>query len=207
MYPVVQGFLIGLLISVPTGPVGFLCVKRSLVAKYRSAVFSALGSITADIIFGLIAIFSITSVSHFFIHEQNTIRLFGGLLLLYVGIKTFFNTPLATIPGLEKYEELGNFTSTFVLTMTNPVQVITLPVVFAAIGTGVASNDYLGALQFLGGLFVGACVTWLLLIGFASSMRRYLKEHHMGLINKIAGILVSATGLFVLVNLIVNHYR
>ncbi len=201
LYPLIKGLIIGFIIAIPTGPVGFLCIKRALTRHYRDSVSSALGSVTADLIFGLIVIFGLTTVSHFFIAEQNTIRLFGGLLLLYVGIKTFFNIAPAAIPLLDKYENLGNFASTFTLTMTNPVQIITLPVVFAAIGSGVSPGNYSEALLFIAGLAIGSCITWVLLIGLVSSLKKHIKKDHYDFINKISGTLIVATGLFILFNL------
>ena len=117
-----HGLLIGMLISIPTGPVGFLCVRRALLHKYRAAFTSALGSICADMIFGCVAIFGLTSVYGFFMREQHSIRFIGGLMLLYVGIKTFFEIEPDRILGIKKYEHVGNFASTFLLTVTNPVQ-------------------------------------------------------------------------------------
>lgn len=204
MFPIIKGFLIGGLIAVPTGPVGFLCARRALLHHYRAALVSALGSIAADLIFGLIAIFSLTSVSHFFVREQNTIRVIGGLLLLYVGIKTFFNISHTVIPGLDKYEHINNFASTFLLTVTNPIQIITLPIVFAAIGTGVPEGDYPRALLFLVGLAAGSAACWIILIGLASAFRKHLNERHFGLINKVAGVLITGTGVYILATLIVR---
>jgi len=202
--PIIKGILVGLLIAIPTGPVGFLCVKRGLTREYRAAVVSALGSVAADLIFGLIAIFGVTSVSRFFTHEQHTIRFFGGLLLLYVGVKTYFDMPPDVIPGLEKYEHLGNMASTFSLTMTNPVQIITLPVVFAAIGTDVNPGHYGQAFLFLAGLAVGSCLTWVLLFTSLSFFRKYISAHHFDLINKISGVVIIGTGLFVLSTLVLH---
>ncbi len=207
LYPFLKGILIGLLISVPTGAVGFLCIKRALTHHWRASTASAFGSISADVLFGLVAIFGLTSVSRFFISEQNTIRFFGGLVLLYVGIKTFFDIPPAIIPGLEKYEHLGNFAPTFSLTMTNPIQIITLPVVFAAIGTDVSPDHYGQALLFLFGLAIGACLCWVILISGASYLKKYIKEHHFELINRISGTVIILTGIYVLVSLVVTHLR
>ncbi len=204
-YPIFKGFLVGLIIAIPTGPVGFLCAKRALTKHWHASVVSALGSIVADLIFGLIVIFGITSVLHFFTHEHNTIRLFGGLLLIYIGIKTFFDVPPEIVPGLKKYEHLGNFTSTFSLTITNPIQIVTLPLVFSAIGTGVAPDNFIQATFFILGLAIGSCVTWVIFIAVASALKKYIQEHHFSLINKISGGLILATGLFILGTVLFRH--
>ncbi len=206
LIPFFKGILIGLLIAVPTGPVGFLCAKRAITHRPRASIVSAFGSITADLIFGLVAIFGMATVSHFFLNEQNTLRFFGSLLLLYVGIKTFFDMPSTNIPGLEKYEHLGNFASTFSLTMTNPVQVITLPIVFAAIGTNVDPANYNQALVFMLGLAIGSCITWIILIGIMTLLKRYIQVHHFRIVNRTSGVLIMGTGLFVLGGLILRYF-
>ncbi len=199
---ILHGLLIGMLISVPTGPVGFLCVRRALVHHYRASFSSAFGSITADLIFGAIGIFSLTSVYDFFTKESTSIRFIGSLILLYVGIKTFFAIAPELIPGIKKYEHIGNFASTFFLTMTNPVQIITLPVVFAAVGTGVRSGNYGDALFFLLGLAIGSVCSWVILIGIATVFKKKIKEHHFRLINRISGTLITGTGIYIMLSLI-----
>jgi threonine/homoserine/homoserine lactone efflux protein len=201
---VLKGVCIGFLISVPTGPVGFLCMRRALMHHYRASFSSALGSIGGDVLFGAIAIFGLTSIHSFFIKEQLPITFFGGLLLLYVGIKTFFATAPDTFPGLQKYEHVGNFASTFLLTMTNPIQIMTLPIVFTAIGTGVPTGAYGWAGVFLFGLLVGACLCWIFLIGIATLFKKYIKEHHFKIINYISGGLITGVGIFVLLKLIIK---
>lgn len=201
---VLKGICIGLLISVPTGPVGFLCLRRALLHHYRASLSSAFGSISVDMLFGAIAIFGLTAISSFFIQQQLPIRFLGGLLLLYVGIKTFFTSAPDASLGLHKYEHVGNFASTFFLTMTNPVQIITLPVVFTAIGTGVVVGQYGDAGLFLLGLLVGACLCWLLLIGLATLFKKYIQEHHFKIINYVSGTLITGTGLYILLTLILK---
>jgi len=207
LLPFLKGILIGLIIAIPTGPVGFLVAKRAIVKHYKASISSALGSISADLIFGAIAIFGITAIANFYLNGENTIRLFGGLLLLYVGIKTYYDFPPAIIPGLEKYEHLGNFSSVFALTMTNPIQIITLPVVFTVIGTDVASQNYDGALIFLLGLLVGSIICWALLLSFITAMKKYVKENHFSLINKISGSLVFLTGLYIVSYTIIKFLK
>ncbi len=207
MHPIIQGFFIGFLIAMPTGPVGFLCVKRALTHNFRASIVSVFGSITADLIFGLVAIFGLTSVMHFFTHEQNTIRFFGGLLLLYIGIKTYFDISHSFIPRLSKYEHLGNFASTFSLTITNPIQILTLPIVFTAIGTGVSPGKYGQALVFLVGIFIGSVLCWSILIGTASLLKKHLKEHHFRIINRVTGGIIVATGAVILGTVLLSHLK
>jgi threonine/homoserine/homoserine lactone efflux protein len=121
-----------------------------------------------------------------------------------VGIKTYFNITSTAISGLQKYEHVGNFASTFLLTMTNPVQIITLPLVFVAIGTGVRAENYGDALFFLAGLAVGAILLWTLFISIAASLKKRILEHHLHYINKFSGILITGTGIYIFLSLILR---
>ncbi|MBP6926480.1 MAG: LysE family transporter [Candidatus Pacebacteria bacterium] len=199
-----HGVLIGALISIPTGPVGFLCVRRALLYPYKQSFSSAFGSITADLIFGFIGIFSLTTIADFYLREQTPIRTIGALILLYVGIKTFFNFKTPSIPGFKENQHFGNFTSTFVLTMTNPIQIITLPLIFAAVGTGIRGENYSDMLFFMIGLAIGAAFLWVMLIGISSVLKKKIQEKHFKYINYIAGSLITATGLYILIKLVLS---
>ena len=199
---IAHGFLIGMLISIPTGPVGFLCIRQALLFPWRKSFSLALGSISADLIFGFIGIFSLTSISSFYLQEQIPIRFVGGLILLYVGIKTFFNMKVNIIPGLQNSENVEKFTSTFLLTMTNPIQIITLPIVFASVGTHIRPGNYGDASLFMIGLAVGAVAMWAILIAIATALKSKMEHHHYKYISYISGGLISTTGLYVLLSLI-----
>lgn len=199
-----HGLLVGMLISIPTGPVGFLCLRRALLYPSRESISSAFGSISADLIFGFIGIFGLTSIAHFYLAAQAPIRFVGALILLYVGVKTFFNKKLQIIPGVGEHENVSNFTSTFLLTMTNPIQVITLPIVFASVGTGIRPGNYGDASMFLLGLAVGAVLLWLLFIGIASRFRGKIEHKHLKYVSYIAGTLIIGTGMFILASLILR---
>lgn len=193
-----------MLISIPTGPVGFLCLRRALLFPSRESISSAFGSISADLIFGFIGIFGLTSIAQFYTAEQIPIRFIGALILLYVGIKTFFNFKSNIIPGFGPHENVGNFTSTFLLTMTNPIQIITLPIVFASVGTGIRPGNYGDASMFLLGLAIGATLLWLIFIGIASKLRGKIQHTHLKYVNYIAGTLIAGTGLYILLSLILR---
>ncbi|HRH31573.1 MAG TPA: LysE family transporter, partial [Candidatus Paceibacterota bacterium] len=158
----------------------------------------------ADLIFGFIGIFSLTSISDFYVREQTPIRTIGALILLYVGIKTFFNFKSPSIPGFKENQHVGNFTSTFILTMTNPIQVITLPLVFAAVGTGIRPDNYGDMFFFMLGLAIGAAFLWVLLIGISTILKKKIKEMHLKYINYIAGSLITATGIYILLKLMLS---
>jgi threonine/homoserine/homoserine lactone efflux protein len=88
-----KGLLIGFSIAAPVGPIGVLCIRRTLAFGRGSGLVSGLGAATADAIYGCVAAFGLTVISHFLIHQQFGFRLVGGGFLLYLGIRTFLSQP------------------------------------------------------------------------------------------------------------------
>src|SRR5437868_6360790 len=105
-----RGLIIGLSIAAPVGPIGVLCIRRSLEQGARTGFFTGLGAATADAIYGGIAAFGLTTISRFLQNQTTPLRLVGGIFLLYLGIKTIFTKP-ATQPASLRSDG-GVFTST-----------------------------------------------------------------------------------------------
>jgi arginine exporter protein ArgO len=205
MHPSTQGLLIGVLISIPTGPVGILCIRRAFRDRYIHAITSALGSIVADIVFGCIAIFSITHTARFFVSHQSIFQTVGGTLLVIVGARALRRVAMVT-PEY-RFQGIRHFASTFLLTLTNPVQLITLPIVFGAFGTGVRQGNYNDALMFLFGLFVGASTIWFLLIGGVRMIRERMHEEQLRWIDKTAAFLILFSGIIMITIALAHSMR
>ena len=89
-----RGMIIGFSIAAPVGPIGILCIRRTLAEGPTSGLVSGLGAATADAIYGFIAGFGLTVISNLLIRQQIWLRLLGGGFLCYLGMKTFFTGPL-----------------------------------------------------------------------------------------------------------------
>src|SRR2546421_630761 len=88
-----KGLLIGFSIAAPVGPIGVLCIQRTLDRGRVYGLVSGLGAATADGFYGVIAGFGLTFISSFLVSQQVVIRLVGGLFLLYLGLKTLLSKP------------------------------------------------------------------------------------------------------------------
>jgi len=197
-----QGIIIGFSIAAPVGPIGVLCIRRTLAHGRLSGLISGLGAATADLVYGVIAGFGLTFISQFLIDQQNGLRLVGGLFLLYLGIKTFL------AKGAE--EELANahknlwsdYLSTFFLTLTNPVTILSFVAIFAGLGIANTSGDYAAALTLVIGVFSGSAIWWLLLSAGASFFQDKLKGNGLLWINRFSGVLIAGFGVVALVSLL-----
>jgi len=116
-----KGVAIGFTLAAPVGPIGVLCIRRTLTEGRRSAISTMLGAASADGVYGLVAAFGLTLVSDFVSGNMMWIRLVGGTILVVLGVRTFRAHIPTAPPRLSFNEHAGNFVSTFLLTLTNPL--------------------------------------------------------------------------------------
>lgn len=204
-----QSFLIGIFIAAPVGPIGVLCIRRTLAEGRIAGFISGLGAATADAIYGAIAAFGLTVISLFLIQHNLWLRLGGGAFLVFLGIRTFFSPP--TIENLDSHPSdrqsslIRYYASTFLLTITNPLTILSFAAIFAAIsGRDMDySGDYFASTIMVLGIFLGSCAWWFILSGFTGYFRRKLKETGMVWINRISGGIITGFGMFALGSLLI----
>ncbi len=198
-----KGLLIGFSIAAPVGPIGVLCIRRTLSDGRLIGLVSGLGAATADATYGCLAAFGLTFVTGFLVSQQMWLRLIGGLFLLYLGIKTFMAAPASqsatSTPGRGLF---GSYLSTFLLTITNPLTILSFAGIFIGLGLGVGNGDYLAATALVLGVFTGSALWWLLLSGGISLLRSRFTYKGLWWVNRISGILIVGFGIAALIALL-----
>lgn len=197
-----KGIVIGLAIAVPVGPIGALCVQRTLAEGRISGLVSGLGAATADTIYGFIAAFGVTMISGFLISHQMWLRIIGGAILFTLGLKTFLSRPGKQAAPVSGNSLLTNFFSTFGLTLTNPITILAFAAIFAALGVVSGSQDLAALGMLILGVFFGSALWWLILSGGASLFRGWIGTHGMRWVNRISGIIIVAFGAVVLASVV-----
>jgi len=193
--------VIGFSIAAPVGPIGVLCIRRTLASGRAVGFASGLGAATADAVYGCVAGFGLTLVSGALIGGQFWLRLVGGLLLCYLGIKSVLSQPAEEAASAEEAGLAGAYVSTFVLTLTNPMTILSFAAVFAGLGIADARGNYgLAALLVLG-VFTGSALWWLGLSGMVSLFRARLSVHALRWVNRISGIVILGFGLAAILSL------
>lgn len=199
-----RGLLIGFSIAAPVGPIGVLCIRRTLAEGRAYGFVSGLGAAAADSTYGFIAGFGLTFISTFLVSQGVWLRLIGGLFLVYLGLRTFISKP-ASASGEGERGRLaltGAFASTFVLTLTNPATILSFAIVFAGLGLATGGSDYLAAVLLVLGVFVGSAAWWLLLSGGVSLLRSKFDLKALIWVNRISGILIMIFGAVSLFSLL-----
>jgi len=151
-----RGVAIGFSIAAPVGPVGVLCIRRTLAEGRLCGLASGFGAATADAVYGCVAGFGLTAVSDLLVSQQFWLRLTGGLFLCYLGVKSFFARPSQSAAAPKSGALAGAYASTFLLTLTNPMTILSFAGVFAGLGFGGGATDYAGAALLVSGVFLGS---------------------------------------------------
>lgn len=203
----IKGLIIGFSIAAPVGPIGVLCIRRTLTEGRLSGFVSGLGAATADAVYGCIAGFGLTFISTFLIEQSQWLRLIGGGFLLYLGIRTFLahsnSQSDSDYPNVQGANLTRNYLSTFVLTLTNPLTILSFAAVFAGLGIGsTSSGNYLSALILVIGVFLGSCSWWFILSGAVGLFRQRIKPDSLIWVNRVSGVIIIIFGIIAIFSLL-----
>ena len=192
-----KGIMIGFLIAAPVGPIGMLCINRTLNSGRSAGIVSGLGAATADALYGSIAGFGLVFLSQFLIERQFWFRIAGGLLLCFIGITTCRSKSDGdSVRAANKKSLLSAYASTFLLTITNPITILSFGAIFTGVGIINPGSDYGAALLLVSGVFLGSLLWWVILSNGVELLRQKITAHWMAWINRISGALIFLFGLF-----------
>jgi threonine/homoserine/homoserine lactone efflux protein len=196
-----KGLVIGFAMAVPIGPIGIMCIRKTLAEGHSRGLIIGLGAATADSLYGSIAAFGLTFISDVIVTQHFWVSLVGGGTLLFLGIRTFRAKHKDHIFPFDKKGLLGSYISTFLLALTNPVTILAFVAVFAAFGLGYRLNSILAFILVLG-VFTGSFL-WFLTLGYvATFFRKKLASGALRWVNRISGALIILSGIAAFVSLI-----
>ncbi|MEW6031156.1 MAG: LysE family transporter [Chloroflexota bacterium] len=200
-----RGFLLGFSIAAPVGPIGVLCIRRTLAEGRLTGFLSGLGAATADMFYGAAAAFGLTAVTNLLIEQQAYLRAIGGLFLLYLGIRTFFARP-AESPALLNEKagagaRMSAYLSTLFLTLTNPMTILSFLGMFSAILPAGGTVRAADSANLVLGVFLGSAAWWLALSGLVGLLRERFTPAWMRWVNRLSGIIIMGFALTILAGL------
>lgn len=191
-----RGIVLGLAVAAPEGPIGVLCIRRSLAEGRTVGFVVGLGAATAAAAYGAVAGLGLTVVSAFLVDQQLWLRLVGGVFLCYLGLRTLLAHPAqrASEGARGGGGLIGAYASTLFLTLTNPTTILSFAAIFAAVGVG-AKADAISVVLLVGGVFLGSALWWLLLSTGVSFFRDKVGPRGMRAVNVVSGAAILAFGL------------
>ncbi|WP_025601085.1 LysE family translocator [Burkholderia sp. WSM2230] len=203
---------VGLAIAAPVGPMGMLCIRRTLTGGPRAGLAIGLGIASGDAFYGLIAALGLVSISQFMLAYDRPLHLLAGLFLLYLGVRTLLQkAPADTASGDQNGNDNGNgnhgklaqvgragalraYASSLLLTLTNPQTVIMFAALFTTLAPRGAFSSAI-ALTTVGGVFCGSIAWWCVLVTVVSLARHAIGGKLRLAIDRLVGIMLAAFGV------------
>jgi len=197
-----EGFMIGTAVSLPLGPLGMLCIKRTVNKNWKSGFISGLGIATSDAMYAIIAGFSLTIIINFIHSYEVYFKILGASMVIFLGLYIFLSNPAKEI---QKFKQKGtsylqDYLTAFLLTITNPLSVFIFIAIFTSYSLVLQSSQLLEALLIVGGIFAGGAIWWFILTGLAFLFKHKLTINTLWWANKIIGfsVILIAVCLFIL---------
>ena len=204
-----DGIIIGFVASVPLGPIGVLCIQRTLNKGRLSGFVSGLGAAFSDTIYAVIAAYSLSFIVGFVESKLLWIQIFGAVVLIGLGLKIFYSNPAVQLRRQKNKSSnlIQDFFSTLFLTITNPLAIFLFFGFFASFGVVPANRDWLGQIVLIGGVTVGASLWWLTLTGLVSLFKNKINLRRLWWMNKIAGVAIVVFVIVAFVVWMVKDYQ
>jgi len=192
-----QGIIIGISVAAPLGPIGVLCINRTLENGFINGFISGLGAATADLFYGIIAALGISILSSFLLQIQFPIRIIGILFILFLGLKYLFKKERNNkVIKNNKTIGISSYTTTFILTLTNPLTILFFTGIIAGMGIIQNNRSNLDSIFLISGIFVGSLIWWFILSTITSLLRKRIENKYINLLNKISGIILIGFSIY-----------
>jgi threonine/homoserine/homoserine lactone efflux protein len=190
----IKGFLIGLIVAAPLGPIGIISLQRTFSKGYLAGVFSGLGISTADAIYGAFAVFGVTAMSSFLLSQQLWLRIIGGMVICGFGIRIYSQAGYQKMAASANNKScFGAYFSALVLTLVNPALIISFAAIFASLG--ITRTNHYASILLIVGVFSGSAIWWVFLSGIASRLQKRFTDSFIRKINQVSGFLIAGFGI------------
>jgi threonine/homoserine/homoserine lactone efflux protein len=187
-----KGAAAGFAIAAPVGPIGLLCIRRTLNHGSLAGFVSGLGAASADLIYGLLAIAGLGVLNAWLLHRSSWLSVAGGLFLIALGIRIWREPPAGEAAPARDLGLGASFGSTFLLTLTNPMTIVSFAGLMAGLG---AAASKAAPLSLAAGVFLGSAGWWLVLSSTTALLRHRLSPASLRWVNRGAATLLIAFGL------------
>lgn len=191
----IKGLVLGFVICVPFGPIGLLCVRRTLMDGKVAGIACVLGASVVDALYCAIAGLGVSYISNFLSDERTVLRLAGGLILIAMGIKIFFTHPAEKTPEASGHGLVASFGSSFFLMLTNPLAILVFTATFSALGIGGWQDAYISTGMLVIGVFVGSALWAPIFVAGVNLFSPRLTLSQLRLANEVAGIILVLFGV------------
>jgi threonine/homoserine/homoserine lactone efflux protein len=193
--------LIGVAVAAPVGAMGVLCIQRTLAGGWLAGFATGAGIATADAAYAACAAFGVTAVSAAIEALQAPLRLAGGAVLVWLGVRAIVAPVVHEVvhdeAAVRGYGAL--YASAVGLTLTNPMTIMAFAAVFASAGLAVSGGPG-PALVATFGVAIGSLAWWVALVTTVSAARHAVSDRAVHLVNRLSGAAVAAFGIAAIIS-------
>jgi threonine/homoserine/homoserine lactone efflux protein len=203
MNTLTHGMSIGFLIGIGSAPMGILCMQRAIAYGFLVGFSTGLGTAIADACYAAIAACGISMIADFILPHMFLLRLVGGACLIYIGCTVFYSQRYVGLTNhVHRMGMVRSFTSALFLTFSNPLTILLFVALLTAWDLEYVGDDISLAATFIGGIFMGSTLWWLILAGFSNRIGTRLSVNLFKRINQIAGVMIALFGLVMISGLL-----
>jgi threonine/homoserine/homoserine lactone efflux protein len=195
---IARGFIIGLLVSLPMGPLNMLTIQRTLNRGRWHGFVTGLGALLSDIIYALITLVGLSFMSDFLTVHESELQWLGSIILILFGIGVYRTNPLKgwrpdRITGETRY--VKDFVSAFLLTFSNAAIILVYVGLYARFSFNPLPHGWGSLLAGMGALIIAALFWWFLLSLFVSRLRKHFNRKGLVLLNRSVGSVLMLVGV------------
>ncbi len=190
-----KGLAVGFSIAAPVGPIGLLCIRRTLAGGWRLGFATGMGAATADMVYGFLAAAGLTAVTEVLVGARQPLQFAGGAALILLGLTFLRGETLGERPGADSTGLAAAYATTFLLTLANPATILSFAAVMAGLGAMSASGQ---TVVLVAGVFLGSALWWLALSTAVSLIRHRLPQAVLVWINRASGAAIMTFGILAL---------
>ncbi len=198
---IIKGLIIGVIVSAPVGPMGILCIQRTLNGGRAHGISTALGATASDLLYAIIAAFSMSMVVDFIDSHRLMLQIIGSVIVFVFGFYTYATNPVSKLKkmrgGNQNY--IQEFISSFLLTVTNPLVVFLFIALFAKYSYLTDETELVDVILGIFCIMLGACFWWTILVGVVSHFRDRFNLRGLYVINRSTGVLLMVIAFFSIV--------
>ena len=189
-----KGLLVGLLVSAPMGPIGVLCVQKTINKGRFMGFFSGLGAATADTTYAVLAAFGVTYITNFMNQNRLVFQIVGIAILLFLGFRMLMKNPINQYryyrTGAKRTNAISDYVSVFFLTVSNPLTIVFFGAAFSRLGLMSEEATFYNGLSLVWGVFTGAVIWWFTLTYLVDIFRKHFRLRGILWLNRISGIVI-----------------
>jgi threonine/homoserine/homoserine lactone efflux protein len=199
----VRGVALGFSIAAPVGPIGLLVIRRALAEGHAAGLATGLGAATADAVYGAVAGLGLTAVAAFLAGGSIWLRIAGGVFLCVLGVRAITTRPPEEAAAGARTSLARAFASTFALTLTNPMTIMSFAAIIASVGLGTASAGAVAV--FVAAVFAGSALWWVLLSGGVGLLRSRVTPRALRWVNAASGLMLVGFGVVAVAGAVWSH--